>query len=134
MATGMGSAKSESSLSAVRTWVCVAAAALGMSIICGCGFSGSHLTAGKPIGLAQFNSLRLGESRTQVMKQFGLPESRQRLVPYGFTHEEPKGKRCIYYRRRFPDAGDPWDSSDTFQLCFSASRLRYKWAYIAARA
>lgn len=134
MATGMGSAKCESSLSVVRTWVSVAAAALGMSTICGCGSSGPHLTAGNPIGLAQFNSLRLGESQTQLMKQFGLPESRQRVVPYGFTHEEPKDQRCIYYRRRLPDAGDPWHSSDTFQLCFSASRLRYKWAYIAARA
>jgi hypothetical protein len=130
----MSSAKYESSLSAVRTWVRVAAAALGMSTICGCGSSGSHLTAGNPIGLVQFNSLQLGESQTQVMKQVGLPESRRRIVPYGFTHEEPTGQRCVYYRRRFPDAGDPWHSSDTFQLCFSASRLRYKWAYIAARA
>lgn len=115
-------------------WVCVAAAALGTSAISGCGSSGSHLTAGNPIGLAQFNSVRLGESQTQVTKQFGFPESRQQVVRYGFTHEEPKDLRCIYYRRRFPDAGDPWHSSDTFQLCFSASRVRHMWAYIAARA
>jgi hypothetical protein len=84
--------------------------------------------------LAQFNSLRLGESQTKVTKQVGSPEGRKNVVSYGFTHEEPKKQRCIYYPRRFPDTGDPWSSSDTFQLCFDGSRLRYKWAYIAARA
>jgi hypothetical protein len=88
----------------------------------------------RPITLAQFRSLRLGESRTQVTKQFGGSESRLRVVPYGFTHEEPNGQHCIYYRRRFPDTGDPWSSIDTFQLCFRASRLMYKWAYVVARA
>ncbi|HZU45693.1 MAG TPA: hypothetical protein VFA16_00330 [Mycobacterium sp.] len=84
--------------------------------------------------LTQFAALHLGESKAQVTAQFGLPESRQKVVPYGFINEEPKRMRCIYYPRRFPDTGNPWNRSDTFQLCFKASKLRYKWAYIAARA
>jgi hypothetical protein len=118
----------------VSRWVSVAVAALAASAISACGSSSTHLTAGRPITLAQFKSLQLGESETQVMQQFGLAESRQKVLPYGFTHEEPNQQRCIYYRRRFPDAGDPWSSSDTFQLCFEGAQLRYKWAYIAARA
>jgi hypothetical protein len=125
-------------------WAAAGAAVLVMSGICGCASSvshatmgnpsASHLTPGNPITFSQFDSLQMGESQAQVVKQLGVPESRRRVVPYGFTHEEPKGQRCIYYRRRFPDAGDRWSSTDTFQLCFRGSRLRYRWAYIAARA
>ena len=89
---------------------------------------------GRTISLAQFNSLPLGDSEAQLVKQLGSPESRQNVVGFGFTHDEPKQDRCIYYRRQHPDTGDPWSSSDTFQLCFQGSRLRYKWPYIAARA
>jgi hypothetical protein len=91
-------------------------------------------SAGRPMTLAQFASLRHGESRGAVLRAFGSPESRRRVVRYGFTHEEPRGLRCMYYRRRFPDAGAPWSRSDTFQLCFAGSRLRHRWAYVAARA
>ncbi len=84
--------------------------------------------------LAQFQSLRLGESWAGIASKFGPPESRQNVVQFGFTHEEGQKQRCVYYGRRHPDAGDRWSSSDTFQLCFDSSRLRYKWAYIAARA
>jgi hypothetical protein len=121
-----------------------AAAILATSAISGCGSSVSHATIGNPRGpqvthgdaitFFQFDLLRLGESRAQVTKQLGMPESRQRVVPHGFIREEPRGQRCIYYRRRFPDAGDRWSNTDTFQLCFRGSRLRYKWPYIAARA
>jgi hypothetical protein len=55
-------------------------------------------------------------------------------VGLGFIHEGPKGQHCIYYRRQHPDSGDPWNVSDTFQLCFQGSRLRHKWAFIAACA
>jgi hypothetical protein len=120
-------------------WASVAAAVLAMGMISACGagessgFSGSGGTPGKPITLAQFASLHLGATQAQIAKQFGTPESRQR-VELAFRHEEPRKQRCIYYRRRHPDAGDPWNSSDLFQICFEGSRLRYKWAYIAARA
>src|SRR5947209_5839355 len=110
------------------------AAALAACVLSACGSNRSGPTTSKPITLAQFSSLRLGGPQDQVTKQFGLPDSPQKLVPYGFTHEEPRGQRCIYYSRGFPDAGDPWNRSDTFQLCFEGSRLRRKWAYIASRA
>lgn len=90
--------------------------------------------AGRSITLARFNALRLGTPEAVIRQKLGLPERRQNVVQYGFTHEEPRGQRCVYYRRRFPDAGDPWNRSDTFELCFAGSRLRYKWAYLAARA
>lgn len=48
-----------------------------------CGSSGSaasSATLGKPISLAQFQSLRLGEPPARVTKQFGHPESRQNVV------------------------------------------------------
>jgi hypothetical protein len=111
-----------------------AAVVLSTTWICGCGSGGSHQMRSNQMTLAQFGALRLGESQAQVTRQFGLPESRHKVVPNGFIHEEPKGQRCVYYPRRFPDTGDPWSNSDTFQLCFKWSRLRYKWAYIAARA
>jgi hypothetical protein len=89
---------------------------------------------GGPITLAQFSALRLGESEARVTNEFGMPERRTRVVRYGFTHDEPRGLRCIYYRRRSPDDGAPESTSDTFQLCFAGQRLRYRWAYIASRA
>jgi hypothetical protein len=121
-------------------------------VLAGCGSSASpatvatprfpHLTLGDAISFSQFDSLTLGEPQAQVMSQLGHPESRQRVVTYGFTHEEPKRDSCVYYRRRYPDSdrrrypdsGDRWSAIDTFQLCFRGSRLRYKWAYIADRA
>jgi hypothetical protein len=115
-------------------WSSAAVAALATGVITACGSNGSNATLGKPITLAQFESLRWGAPRAQVTKQFGRPESRQKIGEFGFTHEEPKKQQCIYYRRQHPDIGDPWSSSDTFQLCFQGSRLRHKWAYIAARA
>jgi hypothetical protein len=118
----------------LRPLVAAAAAASAAGSLCGCGSGVLRPSAGDPIALSQFRSLQLGEPRAQVVHRLGAPESRRRVVPLGFIHEEPRGQRCIYYRRRFPDAGDRWSSSDTFQLCFRGSRLRHKWAYIAARA
>jgi hypothetical protein len=111
-----------------------AVAALVIGLLSACGTSHTQVTLGRPITLAQFDSLPLGESEAQVMAHLGPPESRLEVAGLGFIHEEPKQDRCVYYRRQHPDTGDAWSSSDTFQLCFKGSQLRYKWAYIAARA
>jgi hypothetical protein len=111
-----------------------AAAALAIGALCACGSAAPNVRPGASITLAQFDSLPLGESWTNIARQFGTPERRRNIVEFGFTHDEPQNQRCIYYRRRHPDAGDPWNSRDTFQLCFEGSRLQHKWAYIAARA
>lgn len=68
-------------------WASAAVAALATGVISACG---SNATLGKPLALAQFESLQLGESRAQVTKQFGQPESRQKVVGTASRTRNPR--------------------------------------------
>jgi hypothetical protein len=95
--------------------------------------SASLSTSGDAVSLAQYGSLRLGESRARIDRVLGTPKSPLK-VDSAFLSEQPRELSCVYYRREHPDRGDRWDAGDTFRLCFRGTRLRHKWAYITARA